>query len=107
MTLLVPGCRLLIKPLKEEEVDPRVKSAKAVGIQLLEVDERKSQINIDRGIVLQIGPQVDKVYIEGMVVGDTIGFTKFGGKFIEDPETKEMLLVINDEDVVIIFKDNK
>jgi co-chaperonin GroES (HSP10) len=107
MTLIVPGCRLLIKPLKEEEVDPKIKAAKALGIQFLDEDTRKSQINIDRGVVLKIGPEADKVYISGLEVGDTIGFTKFGGKFIEDPETKEMLLVINDEDLVVIFKENK
>lgn len=99
----VTGCRVLVKPLLEEEVDENVKRAKALGIQFLATDERKQKVNMDRGIILQLGPKVNDDYTEGAQVGDTIGFAKFGGKFITDPETKEELLVINDEDVIVVF----
>lgn len=99
----VTGCRVLIKPLKEEEVDENVKRAKALGIAFLETDERKQKVNMDRGVILQLGPKVNDDYTEGARVGDTVGFTKFGGKFVTDPDTKEELLVINDEDVIVVF----
>jgi co-chaperonin GroES (HSP10) len=104
MTIKVPGCRILVKPLKEEEVDEVVRRAKALGITVA-ADERKQKINMDKGIVLEIGPACDKDYTAGMEVGDTIGFTKFGGKFVREPNKEEDFLIINDEDVVCIFKE--
>jgi co-chaperonin GroES (HSP10) len=105
--IVVTGCRILVDPLKEEEVDEKVKSAKQFGIVLLESDERKQKINMDRGVILQIGPKAEPDYIEGAKVGDTVGFAKFGGKFVTDPETKKELLVLNDEDIICVFKENK
>lgn len=102
--ITVTGCRVLVRPLKEEELDENVKRAKALGIQFLEQDERKQKAAMDRGVVLQIGPKTSPDYMEGVKIGDTIGFAKFGGKFITDPETKDELLVINDEDVICVIK---
>jgi co-chaperonin GroES (HSP10) len=99
----VTGCRILVKPLLEEEVDENVKRAKALGIQFLPTDERKQTVNMDRGVILQIGPKANEDYTEGAKVGDTVGFAKFGGKFVTDPETKEELLVLNDEDIIVVF----
>jgi co-chaperonin GroES (HSP10) len=45
--------------------------------------------------------------VEGAKVGDTVGFAKFGGKFVTDPESKEELLVLNDEDIICVFKESK
>lgn len=101
----VPGCRVLLKPLTIEEVDDVFKSAKKSGILLLEQDERKQQIHVDKGVVLQIGPSTNADYTAGVEVGDTIGFAKYGGKYIEDPDTKETFLIINDDEIVCIFKD--
>lgn len=102
----VTGCRLLIKPLKLEDNDKVVRSAKAAGIALLPQDERKAQVNIDKGYVLQIGPKCSPDYIEGVRVGDLIGFTKFGGKFLREEDTPEgeEVLAINDEDVICVFR---
>jgi len=110
MTIVVPGCRILVKPdaIQEDEV---TKAAKAIGIQIYHTqekekeEERKRKVAMDKGIVLQIGPAVNKDFIQGLKVGDKIGFAKFGGKFITDPQTQEQLLILNDEDVVCIFKD--
>lgn len=102
----VPGCRILIKPLKTEETDEIVKRMKSLGFDFTETDKRKEQVNMDKGVVLDIGPAVDEDYVKGMNVGDTIGFAKFGGKFVREPNGKEDLLIINDEDVVCIFKEN-
>ncbi len=103
----VPGCRILIKPLKDEDVSDVAKRMKAMGFDFTETDKRKAQTNMDKGVVQQIGPKASEDYIAGMVVGDTVGFTKFGGKFIRDIGSEEDLLVINDEDIIVIFKEDK
>ncbi len=104
----VLGCRILVKPYKLQEHDKVYAAAKAAGIQLPEFAERKEQVNVDKGTVLEIGATAHSAYTGGaLVVGDVIGFAKFGGKYIQDPETEEVLLVINDEDVVCVFKDTK
>lgn len=105
MTIQVTGCRLLIKPLEIEELDPVVKAAKAMGIELTKNDERKQKIATEKGILLQIGPKASDEYLEGAEVGDTVGFTKYGGKFVTDKGSEEELLIINDEDIICVFKD--
>lgn len=100
----VPGCRLLVRPVKIEEHDKVMRSALASGIVLPEMEKRKAQTQVDQGIVLEIGPKASLDYIEGVEKGSLIGFAKYGGKFITDPETDEILLVINDEDVIAILK---
>lgn len=105
--IVVTGCRILVRPLKEEEVDETVKRAKASGLIFLEQDERKQKTKMDRGVILQLGPKVNEDYVEGAKVGDTVGFAQYGGKFVTDPENKEDLLVINDEDVICVFKESK
>lgn len=103
----VPGCRLLIKPIKIEEHDKAFMAAKAMGLELPEMTKRQMQTSIDKGVVLQIGPNASQDYIQGIKEGDTIGFSKFGGKFVRDLNSEEDLLVINDEDVVCVFKETK
>lgn len=105
MTIIVTGCRLLVKPFKLQEHDKVFDSAKKAGIFLLETAERKEQINVDKGTVLQIGSKCHEDYVGNLAVGETIAYAKFGGKFIQEPGSEEVFLVINDEDVVAIFKD--
>lgn len=103
----VPGCRILVKPMKLEEQDKLYARAEAAGIKLPEAERRKMETTVDKGTVLQIGPQAANEYIQGVEVGSLIGFTKFGGKFVRDIDSEEDLLIINDEDVICIFKENK
>ena len=103
----VVGCRILVKPFKIQEHDKIIARAKAAGIEIPELSERKEQINVDKGVVLQIGESCHKDYVGALEKGDTIGFAKFGGKFVTDPTNDEMYLILNDEDVVCIFKDEK
>lgn len=102
----VTGCRLLIKPQKIQEHDKIFARAKAAGIQLPDFSERKEQINVDKGVVLQIGPNCHEDYVGDVKKGDMIGYAKFGGKFITDPKDEEIYLVINDEDVICVFKED-
>ena len=104
--IIVTGCRILIKPFKLQEHDKVYDSAKKAGIILTEISERKEQINVDKGIVLQIGAKCHEDYVGDLKVGDTVAYAKFGGKFISEPNSNEVFLVINDEDLVAIFKEN-
>lgn len=105
MTINVTGCRILVKPFKIQEHDKVFESAKKAGIILTEISERKEQINVDKGTVLQIGSKCHEDYVGSLEVGDVIAYAKFGGKFIQEPGDEEVYLVINDEDVIAIFKD--
>jgi co-chaperonin GroES (HSP10) len=105
MTITVTGCRILVKPFKIQEHDKVFESAKKAGIILTEVSERKEQINVDKGTVLQIGSKCHEDYVGELAVGDVIGYAKFGGKFIQDPADDIIYLIISDEDVVCIFKE--
>lgn len=105
MTITVTGCRILVKPFKIQEHDKVFESAKKAGIILTEVSERKEQINVDKGTVLQIGSKCHEDYVGELKVGDVIGYAKFGGKFIQDPVDETIYLIISDEDVICIFKE--
>lgn len=106
MTILVTGCRILVKPFKLQEHDKVFASAKAAGIILTEMSERKEQVNVDKGVVVQIGEKCHEDYVGNLAVGDTIAYAKFGGKFVQDPkQDNELFLILNDEDVLCIFKE--
>ena len=105
MTITVTGCRILVKPFKIQEHDKVFESAKKAGIILTEISERKEQINVDKGTVLQIGSKCHEDYVGDLKVGDVIAYAKFGGKFIQEPGSEDVFLVLNDEDVVAIFKE--
>jgi len=103
----VTGCRILLRPFKIQEHDKVYASAKAAGIELPEFSERKEQVNVDKGTVLEIGNSCHQDYVGKLKVGDTVGFAKFGGKFVQDPSTEEVFLIVNDEDIICIFKEDK
>lgn len=105
--ILVTGCRILVKPFKLQEHDKVYDAAKKAGIILSEVSERTEQTKIDKGTVLQIGEKCHEDYTGILSVGDVIGYAKFGGKFVQEPDSDELFLVINDEDVVCVFKEDK
>ncbi len=105
MTIVVTGCRILVKPFQLQEHDKVYAAAKKAGIILTEVSERKEQINVDKGVVLQIGSKCHEDYVGDLKVGDTIAYAKFGGKFIQEPGKEDIYLICNDEDLVAIFKE--
>lgn len=111
MKIVAVGHRLVIKPYRIEDHDPVYARAKASGITLLDQNERREQIAVDKGTVLEIGPSAftalnpvgkDKPWCK---VGDVIGYTRNAGKFIT-LDKDDHYLVINDEDVVNIFKED-
>lgn len=101
----VKGCRILLRPFKIQEHDKVFAAAKAAGIALPEFSERKEQANVDKGEVVEIGAGCHPDYVGDLSPGDVVGFAKFGGKFVHDPKTEELYLIINDEDVVCVFKE--
>jgi co-chaperonin GroES (HSP10) len=99
--------KLVIKPYKIEEHDEVYKSAIAAGLALAGDDKRKrEQAAVDQGTVVAIGPTVfhDFHCPDTVKVGDEIVFAKYAGKEVEDPETKEVFTIINDEDCVAILR---
>lgn len=101
--ITVKGCRLLLKPFKIQEEDKVFAAAKAAGIAIPEFSERKEQANVERGCILQIGPNCHEDYVGDLKEGDIVGFAKYGGKFVTDPVDDELYLIINDEDVICVF----
>ena len=106
MKPVTPGHRVLVKPIKLEQADPAFAKAKAIGIELIEKTQRQEATIIDVGTVVQIGPTAFKDFggDPWCKVGDTISYTRHGGKFVKDPESDEEWLVLNDEDVVMVWE---
>jgi co-chaperonin GroES (HSP10) len=62
------------------------------------------------GTVVALGMTAFKAFDDGVPwckVGDRVAFAKYGGFIIEDPETKEVFRLLNDEDIVAIVIDPK
>lgn len=107
MKPVTPGHRILIKPTKLEDHDPAVKSAKASGLIIPEKTQRQEATIIDTGVVIQIGPTAYKDFggaDNWCKVGDMVSYTRHGGKFVKDPDSDEEWLVLNDEDVVMVWE---
>jgi co-chaperonin GroES (HSP10) len=106
------GHRVVVRPHSLEEADPMLARAKAMGLQLREVDERRQLTGVDRGVVVEVGPNafsalnVNCPDVPWCKPGDLIAYTKNAGKFIKTTEEAlDSLLVINDEDVVAVLEE--
>lgn len=109
MKPVTPGHRVLVKPSKLEDHDPAFAAAKKIGIELIQKTQRQEATIIDWGTVVQMGPTAFVDFggaDKWCKVGDTISYTRHGGKFIKDPESDEEWLVLNDEDVVMVWETN-
>lgn len=107
MNIIPVAHRLVIKPFDITESDDTYRSAKAAGIVLSGEDKlKREQAAVDRGTVVALGPTVFKDFgcEHTLSVDDEIVYAKYAGKEVEDPETKEKLVIINDEDVVAIIR---
>ena len=111
----VVGHRGLVKVQKLEDADPRYKAAAAAGLVFADTeDSKRREVGLDRGTVISVGEDAFKQFyincngtLDGFQPwckeGDTISFAKYAGKLIEDPETSERYIVLNDEDVVAVL----
>jgi co-chaperonin GroES (HSP10) len=106
MSIRPAGHRLVIRPFKLEDVDDVYSSARKMGLEIVRPNQVREDQSVDKGVVLAIGPTCWPDDTPWCAVGDTILFAKFAPKFIEDPETKESLGILNDMDVVAVLKEN-
>jgi len=94
------GHRVLVKADKIEE-------RTSGGIILPDISkEQKSQAQIF-GTVVCVGSNAFKAFDDGhrwCEVGDKVAFAKYGGFVIEDPETKELFRLLNDEDICAVIR---
>jgi len=107
MTPKTPGFRVLVKPDTLEQIDPNVARARAAGIKLLETTERQERVTIETGTVVQVGPTAFKEYggDPWCKAGDRISYARHGGMYVKNPDNQdESWLVINDEDVVVVWE---
>jgi co-chaperonin GroES (HSP10) len=103
----VCGHRVLVRPYTKELFDPVYAAAKAQGIQVILENEKRVSASVDKGFVLSIGPSAWKDFggEPWCKVGDTVIWAKHAHKVVEDPETKEELGILNDEDIVAVIKE--
>ena len=101
--------RVLVKPFTLEDSDPVYQSAARSGIVVAQNEARvRAEQAVDRGTVVAIGKQAFKEWDQDEVVkvGDEVYFAKYAGKRVKDPETGEVFLALNDEDLIVgIFKE--
>lgn len=97
--------RILVKQkelVKEHKVDGATSIVIAYG-----ATESRQEAGINEGEVVQIGETAYKdlgVNKSPVEVGDYVLFAKFAGAGVIDPETKEKLVILNDEDVLCVIK---
>ncbi len=110
MTVKVQGHRILIKP---DAVKEQIEVPAALALGGFEVHkpidlEKREEAGTQIGTVIQVGPTAfrafdgaDPNWKPWCKPGDRVIFTRYSGKIIEDPETKEKFMVINDEDIQV------
>lgn len=104
--MIIPcGNRVLVRPLKLEEADPLWAKARAAGLVRAETEQGKRDV-VDQGVVIKIGPNAWDDFTPGdwCAEGDTVGFTKYGGKIVEDAESGEKYFLMEDIDILCILK---
>jgi co-chaperonin GroES (HSP10) len=99
--------RIIIKADKLEETDETFVKAKSLNIVIPEMDDRKrAQAGVDKGTVVSVGPTAFRDFGSESPIkpGDYVAYARFAGKVLPDPYTKEEFVILNDEDIVCIFK---
>lgn len=102
----VVGYKVLLKMESLAERDETFKRLEKAGLAIPEhEDVKRRDAGVDRGVVVGVGEDAyTEVKAPWCKVGDTVAFAKYSGKLIEDPETKEKFIVINDDDVVAVLR---
>lgn len=98
--------RILVKPAKLEETDDSYKRAIAAGLALPDLSEKaREQAAISEGVVESVGATSFKDFgtTSPIKKGDYIVYAKYAGRPIEDRDTKEMYVLLNDEDVLALI----
>lgn len=95
-------------PIKTSK-EVKTESGLIVKIELA-VDKKLEEGATQTGTIIGIGPDVyaafkTKIPFGGLEIGQHVAYAKYSGKWVVDPETEENFLLMNDEDIVYIFKD--
>jgi len=100
------GHRVLVKPDKVE------KTYKDSGI-IIHMDEKLEKGGIQKGLLVDHGPQSWKAFSIDFTgepwakKGDYIYFSRYAGKFVQDPADPETeYMIMNDEDILGIITDD-
>lgn len=111
------GHRVLVRKANIDERDPVFRRARESGIVLAETDDhRRREAGVDRGWVVAIGDEAFKSFyrnshgsLDGfkpwVKEGDYIAFAKYGGMPIANPDSEDIFIVMNDEDVVALLEE--
>lgn len=104
------GGRVLVRPDRLEEVDPVYKAAQAAGLSIWanENDKKREEQAVVKGTVVSIGDMAFQAPVgDGnpwVIIGSRVYYAKYAGKEVEDPETKDKFLLLNDEDLCVEIK---
>lgn len=83
----------------------------ASGFELQHEDKAVAEAAVQLGVVVSIGPTAWECFgpnFEGKPwakVGDTVFFPRYSGAVVNDPETNEEFVLINDKDVQVTITD--
>ena len=99
--MIVPkGHRVLVLPDKKEEKT-------AGGIIIAEPIREREELAGIFGTLVAVGPTAWAAFDDGKpwaAVGDKVVFSKYGGIVLEDPETKELYRLLNDDDIYCVIE---
>lgn len=97
--------RILVKPHDVHEKDESFAAARRMKLEIVGKELEREQGAVDTGVVVSWGPTVFIAFETDnpLTVGDRVVFAKYGGKTVEDPETKEKFVLLNDEDIIAIL----
>ena len=111
--LNVRGHRVLVKidpPKTRVKVSPELEKL-GFKVEMTKTQEKQEEVASRSGKVVNIGPTAWHAFDKSSPdwqpwckIGDRIVFSKYSGELIEDPDTDEQLMIINDEDVQCIVE---
>ena len=102
-----PLHRVTVEPFNVDEWDVDRKRAKELGFALPDSEQyARAKASVDMGTVVQIGPTAfprNEGEACPVTIGATVAYVKNSGKFIKDPFDGKEYLILNDEDIVMVF----
>lgn len=100
--------RIVVRPEAFDEFSEEYKRMKQLGWVIPELEElKRAQASVDRGVVVSVGETAYRDYgVEPPVkAGDVVNYARHSGKFVKDLETGEDFVILNDEDLICIIKE--
>lgn len=91
------GFCVLVRP------DAAKDNIKAGMIEIPDAVLDRQRLEVTTGVIVGVGPKAWKDLADGepwAKVDEHVVYSKHGGKIIEDPETGEKLVLLNDKDII-------